>query len=225
LVKICFVGCSPDDCAFLDKQYLFFMLLLEQKEQQKLALKSHVLPVQVDVDVLQMLWKSCLVGCGPPGKHIALEAVGTVLDLPPPKPPGSAKPSQTPAEKTAAAAASDPKGATALQRLVQAAVWFLGENANYAASEYAWEPQSAAGQMLMMMEGEKMVMAAGVRNPILAAALSRLQRCAVASSWEVSVLVTWAFRLDDPSRKGQQRLHKIWLLSPFSSKTSIFASR
>jgi hypothetical protein len=164
-----------------------------------------------------MLWKSCLVGCGPPGKHIALEAVGTVLDLPPPKPPGSAKPSQTPAEKTAAAAASDPKGATALQRLVQAAVWFLGENANYAASEYAWEPQSAAGQMLMMMEGEKMVMAAGVRNPILAAALSRLQRCAVASSWEVRVLVTWAFLLDT-SEQERGNMCKMCLLSPLSVK-------
>ncbi|KAM2028629.1 hypothetical protein ACFX16_040232 [Malus domestica] len=70
-----------------------------------------------------------LVGAGPDGKHTALEAVTIVLHLPPPQ-PGSML-GITSVDRVSA---SDPKSALALQRLVQAAVWFLGENANYAAS-------------------------------------------------------------------------------------------
>ncbi|KAM1469324.1 hypothetical protein ACFX1Q_039971 [Malus domestica] len=43
-------------------------------------------PGKIDADVLQLLWKTCLVGAGPDGKHTALEAVTIVLDLPPPQP-------------------------------------------------------------------------------------------------------------------------------------------
>ena len=109
--------------------------------------------------------------------------------------------------------ASDPKSALALQRLVQAAVsklmsffyfsyrssfrflsfadhinwqvWFLEENANYAASEYAWESATPPGTALMMLDADKMVAAASSRNPTLAGALTRLQRCAFSGSWEV----------------------------------------
>ena len=64
-------------------------------------------------------------------------------------------------------------------------VWFLGENANYAASEYAWESATPPGTALMMLDADKMVAAASSRNPTLASALTRLQRCAFSGSWEV----------------------------------------
>lgn len=64
-------------------------------------------------------------------------------------------------------------------------VWFLGENANYAASEYAWESATSPSTALMMLDGDKMVAAASSRNPTLAGAVTRLQRCAIGGSWEV----------------------------------------
>lgn len=66
-------------------------------------------------------------------------------------------------------------------------VWFLGENANYAASEYAWESATPPGTALMMLDADKMVAAASSRNPTLAGALTRLQRCAFNGSWEVYI--------------------------------------
>ncbi|XP_048329676.2 uncharacterized protein LOC107417568 [Ziziphus jujuba] len=157
-------------------------------------------PGKIDADVLQLLWKTCLVGAGPEGKHTALEAVTIVLDLPPPQ-PGSMM-GLTSVDRVSA---SDPKSALALQRLVQAAVWFLGENANYAASEYAWESATPPGTALMMLDADKMVAAASSRNPTLAGALTRLQRCAFSGSWEVRIiaaqaLTTLAIRSGEPYR-------------------------
>lgn len=157
-------------------------------------------PGKIDADVLQLLWKTCLLGCGPSGKHTALEAVTVVLDLPPPQ-PASISVSQSSKRVSAA----DPKSALALQRLVQAAVWFLGENANYAASEYAWESVTPPGTALMMLDVDKMVAAASSRNPTLAGALTRLQRCAFSGSWEVRIvaaqaLITIAIRSGEPYR-------------------------
>ncbi|KAI3849319.1 hypothetical protein MKW92_002905 [Papaver armeniacum] len=157
-------------------------------------------PGKIDADVLQLLWKTCLVGAGPDGKHTALEAVTIVLDLPPPQ-PGSLS-GITSIDRVSA---SDPKSALALQRLVQAAVWFLGENANYAASEYAWESATPPGTALMMLDADKMVAAASSRNPTLAGALTRLQRCAFSGGWEVRIiaaqaLTTIAIRSGEPFR-------------------------
>ncbi|KAI3513565.1 hypothetical protein L1887_20901 [Cichorium endivia] len=157
-------------------------------------------PGKIDADVLQLLWKTCLVGAGPEGKHTALEAVTIVLDLPPPQ-PGSMS-GLTSIDRVSA---FDPKAALALQRLVQAAVWFLGENANYAASEYAWESRTPPGTALMMLDADKMVAAASSRNPTLANALTRLQRCAFIGSWEVRIiaaqaLTTMAIRSGEPYR-------------------------
>ncbi|XP_057540987.1 uncharacterized protein LOC130818794 isoform X2 [Amaranthus tricolor] len=157
-------------------------------------------PGKIDADVLQLLWKTCLVGAGPDGKHTALEAVTIVLDLPPPQPGSMA--GITSVDKVSA---SDPKSALALQRLVQAAVWFLGENANYAASEYAWESATPPGTALMMLDADKMVAAASSRNPTLASALTRLQRCAFNGSWEIRIvavqaLTTMAIRSGEPYR-------------------------
>ncbi|WOL02023.1 hypothetical protein Cni_G10742 [Canna indica] len=157
-------------------------------------------PGKIDADVLQLLWKTCLVGAGPDGKHTALEAVTIVLDLPPPQ-PGSMS-GFTSVDRVSA---SDPKSALALQRLVQAAVWFLGENANYAAAEYAWESATPPGTALMMLDADKMVAAASSRNPTLAGALTRLQRCAFSGSWEIRIvaahaLITIAIRSGEPYR-------------------------
>ncbi|KAL1568103.1 hypothetical protein AAHA92_03507 [Salvia divinorum] len=157
-------------------------------------------PGKIDADVLQLLWKTCLVGAGPDGKHTALEAVTIVLDLPPPQPDSVSGP--TSIDRVSA---SDPKSALALQRLVQAAVWFLGENANYAASEYAWESATPPGTALMMLDADKMVAAASSRNPTLAGALTRLQRCAFSGSWEIRIvaaqaLTTMAIRSGEPYR-------------------------
>ncbi|KAK1298878.1 hypothetical protein QJS10_CPB14g00813 [Acorus calamus] len=157
-------------------------------------------PGKIDADVLQLLWKTCLVGAGPGGKHTALEAVTIVLDLPPPQP--GAMYGLTSVDRVSA---SDPKAALALQRLVQAAVWFLGENANYAATEYAWESATPPGTALMMLDADKMVAAASSRNPTLAGALTRLQRCAFSGSWEVRIvavqaLTTMAIRSGEPFR-------------------------
>ncbi|KAL1190473.1 hypothetical protein V5N11_020647 [Cardamine amara subsp. amara] len=157
-------------------------------------------PGKIDADVLQLLWKTCLVGAGPDGKHTALEAVTIVLDLPPPQPGSMA--GMTSIDRVSA---SDPKSALALQKLVQAAVWFLGENANYAASEYAWESATPPGTALMMLDADKMVAAASSRNPTLAGALTRLQRCAFSGSWEVRIvaiqaLTTIAIRSGEPFR-------------------------
>ncbi|XP_024525120.1 uncharacterized protein LOC9633241 [Selaginella moellendorffii] len=157
-------------------------------------------PGKIDADVLQLLWKTCLVGCGPTGKHTALEAVTIVLDLPPPAP--VVMKSSSLLDRISA---FDPKAATALLRLVQAAVWFLGENANYAAAEYAWESKTPPGTALMMLDGDKMVAAASSRNPTLAGALTRLQRCASSGSWEVRIvaaqaLITIAIRSGEPYR-------------------------
>ncbi|KAB1212014.1 hypothetical protein CJ030_MR5G025398 [Morella rubra] len=144
--------------------------------------------------------ETCLVGAGPDGKHTALEAVTIVLDLPPPQ-PGS----MSGLTSVDSVSASDPKSALALQRLVQAAVWFLGENANYAASEYAWESATPPGTALMMLDADKMVAAASSRNPTLAGALTRLQRCAFSGSWEIRItaaqaLTTIAIRSGEPFR-------------------------
>ncbi|KAG5564843.1 hypothetical protein RHGRI_000890 [Rhododendron griersonianum] len=84
-------------------------------------------------------------------------------------------------------------------------VWFLGENANYAASEYAWESATPPGTALMMLDADKMVAAASSRNPTLAGALTRLQRCAFSGSWEVRIiaaqaLTTMAIRSGEPYR-------------------------
>ncbi|KAJ8753244.1 hypothetical protein K2173_017858 [Erythroxylum novogranatense] len=144
-------------------------------------------PGKIDADVLQLLWKTCLVGAGPGGKHTALEAVTIVLDLPPPQPW-----SMSGLTSVDRVSASDPKAALALQKLVQAAVWFLGENANYAASEYAWESATPPGTALMMLDTDKMVAAASSRNPTLASALTRLQRCAFSGSWEVRIIAAQA---------------------------------
>ncbi|XP_022926171.1 uncharacterized protein LOC111433357 isoform X1 [Cucurbita moschata] len=157
-------------------------------------------PGKIDADVLQLLWKTCLIGAGSDWKHTALEAVTLVLDLPPPQ-PGS----MTSITSVDRVSASDPKSALALQRLVQAAVWFLGENANYAASEYAWESATPPGTALMMLDADKMVAAAGSRNPTLAGALTRLQRSAFSGSWEVRLiaaqaLTTVAIRSGEPYR-------------------------
>ncbi|KAG1365847.1 hypothetical protein COCNU_12G008470 [Cocos nucifera] len=157
-------------------------------------------PGKIDADVLQLLWKTCLVGAGPDGKHTALEAVTIVLDLPPPQPESTS--GLTSVDRVSAA---DPKSGLALQRLVQAAVWFLGENANYAASEYAWESATPPGTALMMLDVDKMVAAASSRNPTLAGALTRLQRCAFSGSWEVRIvavqaLITMAIRSGEPYR-------------------------
>ncbi|KAJ7571646.1 hypothetical protein O6H91_01G170400 [Diphasiastrum complanatum] len=157
-------------------------------------------PGKIDSDVLQLLWKTCLIGCGPSGKHTALEAVTVVLDLPPPAPDALEVSVLKDHSST-----SDPKAAVALQRLTQAAVWFLGENANYAAAEYAWESKTPPGTALMMLDGDKMVAAASSRNPTLAGALTRLQRCAFSGSWEVRIvaaqaLITIAIRSGEPYR-------------------------
>ncbi|KAK4755582.1 hypothetical protein SAY87_009339 [Trapa incisa] len=157
-------------------------------------------PGKIDADVLQLLWKTCLVGAGSDGKHTALEAVTVVLDLPPPQ-PGT----MSGLTSVDIVSASDPKSALALQRLVQAAVWFLGENANYAASEYAWESATPPGTALMMLDADKMVAAASSRNPTLAGALTRLQRCAFSGSWEIRIvaaqaLATMAIRSGEPFR-------------------------
>ncbi|KAL5580720.1 hypothetical protein UlMin_013162, partial [Ulmus minor] len=122
---------------------------------------------------------TCLVGAGPDGKHTALEAVTIILDLPRPQ-PGSML-GLTSVDRVSA---SDPKSALALHRLVQAAVWFIGENANYAASEYPWESATPPGTALMILDADKMVAAASSRNPPLAGALTRLQRCAFSGSCE-----------------------------------------
>ncbi|KAG2668107.1 hypothetical protein I3760_15G144300 [Carya illinoinensis] len=127
-------------------------------------------------------------------------AVTIVLDLPPPQ-PGS----MLGLTSVDSVSASDPKSALALQRLVQAAVWFLGENANYAASEYAWESATPPGTALMMLDADKMVAAASSRNPTLAGALTRLQRCAFSGSWEIRIiaaqaLTTMAIRSGEPFR-------------------------
>ncbi|KAI3782318.1 hypothetical protein L2E82_12360 [Cichorium intybus] len=157
-------------------------------------------PGKIDADVLQLLWKTCLVGAGPKGKHTALEAVTVVLDLPPPQ-PGSMS-GLTSIDRVSA---FDSKSALALQRLVQAAVWFVGENANYAASEYAWESTTPPGTAIMMLDSDKMVAAANSRNPTLASALTRIQRCAISGSWEVRIiaaqaLATLAIRSGEPYR-------------------------
>ncbi|KAL4271490.1 hypothetical protein GQ457_13G027150 [Hibiscus cannabinus] len=124
-------------------------------------------PGKIDADVLQLLWKTCLVGAGPDGKHTALEAVTIVLDLPPPQ-PGSMS-GFTSVDRVSA---SDPKSALALQRLVQAAVWFLGENANYAASEYAWESAMPPGTALMMLDADKWLLLPAPVRIIAAQALT-----------------------------------------------------
>ncbi|CAA0842172.1 SH3 domain-containing protein [Striga hermonthica] len=46
-------------------------------------------------------------------------------------------------------------------------VWFLGENANYAASDYVWESVTRPGTALMILDTDKMVLAASSRNPTL----------------------------------------------------------
>ncbi|CAM6094529.1 unnamed protein product [Calypogeia fissa] len=156
-----------------------------------------MVPGKIDSDVLQLLWKTCLIGSGAEGKHRALEAVTIVLDLPPPPPSAMAGYGRS--------SATDPKSALALQRLIQAAVWFLGENANYAASEYAWDTSTPPAAGLLMLDSDKMVAAANSRNPTLAGALTRLQRCAFSGSWEVRIvaaqaLITIAIRSGEPYR-------------------------
>uniref|UniRef100_A0A0A9CJG4 Uncharacterized protein n=1 Tax=Arundo donax TaxID=35708 RepID=A0A0A9CJG4_ARUDO len=57
----------------------------------------------------------------------------------------------------------------------------------------------------MMLDADKMVAAASSRNPTLASALTRLQRCAFSGSWEIRItavqaLTTIAIRSGEPYR-------------------------
>lgn len=47
----------------------------------------------------------------------------------------------------------------------------------------------------MMLDGEKMVAAASSRNPTLAGAVTRLQRCAISGSWEVIMCTIMYFHV------------------------------
>lgn len=47
----------------------------------------------------------------------------------------------------------------------------------------------------MMLDADKMVAAASSRNPTLAGALTRLQRCAFSGSWEVCILYLSFFHI------------------------------
>ncbi|OMO49478.1 hypothetical protein COLO4_38524 [Corchorus olitorius] len=116
------------------------------------------------INCLLMVGKLALRG------NTALEAVTIVLDIPPPQ-PGSML-GFTSVDRVSA---SDPN----------CQVWFLRENVNYAASEYAWESATPPGTALIMLDADKMVIVASSRNPTLAGALTRLQRCAFSGSWEV----------------------------------------
>ncbi|KAL3622785.1 hypothetical protein CASFOL_033393 [Castilleja foliolosa] len=150
-------------------------------------------PGKIDADVLQLLWKTCLVGAGPDGKHTALEAVTIVLDLPPPQ-PGSIL-GLTSIDWVSA---FDPMSALALQRLVQAAFLVPRRKCNYAASEYAWESATPPGTALMMLDADKMVAAASSRNPTLAGAPVAAGRCIRIIA--AQALTTMAIRSGEPYR-------------------------
>ncbi|CAI9287536.1 unnamed protein product [Lactuca saligna] len=75
----------------------------------------------------------------------------------------------------------DPKSTLALQRLVQET-----------------ESRIPPGTTLMMLDADKMVAVASSRNPTLANALTRLQRCALIGSWEA--LTTMAIISGEPYR-------------------------
>lgn len=73
------------------------------------------------------------------------------------------------------------------------AVWWLGENANFGAGEYAWQPAPLPPALLMALQDadsasqERLVEAAATMNPVMAMLLARLQRLLVSGSWEIRV--------------------------------------
>lgn len=69
--------------------------------------------------------------------------------------------------------------------------WWLGENANFGANEFAWSPRLPPPDMiegLTTAEGmsqDQLALAAVSSNPVLSMILTHLQRTMLAGSWEV----------------------------------------
>lgn len=75
----------------------------------------------------------------------------------------------------------------------RSAAWWLGENANFGAGEYAWAPRPLTPELVQQLEAAdgcsqaQMAAAAVAMNPVLSVLIARLQRVMVTGLWEVRV--------------------------------------
>lgn len=73
----------------------------------------------------------------------------------------------------------------------RSAAWWLGENANFGAGEYAWSPRPLTPELVQQLAAAdgcsqaQMAAAAVAMNPVLALLIARLQRVMVTGLWEV----------------------------------------
>jgi hypothetical protein len=73
----------------------------------------------------------------------------------------------------------------------RASAWWLGENINFAANEFAWQQRLPPGALVSALmkadttEAGQLAAAAAAANPLLAMALARLQRALLGGCWEV----------------------------------------
>lgn len=75
----------------------------------------------------------------------------------------------------------------------RSAAWWLGENANFGAGEYAWQPRPLSPHLIAQLEeadgcSQQQLAAAAVEaNPMLALLIARLQRVMMTGLWEVRI--------------------------------------
>lgn len=73
----------------------------------------------------------------------------------------------------------------------RSAAWWLGENGNFGAGEYAWMPRPLTAELVAQLAAAdscsqaQMAAAAVAMNPVLALIIARLQRVMVTGLWEV----------------------------------------
>lgn len=75
----------------------------------------------------------------------------------------------------------------------RSAAWWLGENANFGAGEYAWTPRPLTPELVQQLAAAdgcsqaQMAAAAVSMNPVLSLLIARLQRVMVTGLWEVRI--------------------------------------
>uniref|UniRef100_A0A383W189 SH3 domain-containing protein n=1 Tax=Tetradesmus obliquus TaxID=3088 RepID=A0A383W189_TETOB len=149
-------------------------------------------PSRVRQEQLHAMWDVCLRANNPSVKLAGLQAALAIMAAPTPAiaaPPSAAAP-----EVKALAS----KEEAAMVALARSAAWWLGENANFGTSEYAWAPKPLPQQLVTQLEAadgadqQQLAAAAMALNPVLCLLIARLQRVLVAGLWEVRLAAAQA---------------------------------
>ncbi|GBF93132.1 hypothetical protein Rsub_05861 [Raphidocelis subcapitata] len=156
------------------------------------AAVARACPSRVKHEQLHQMWDTCLRASVP---EVKLAAVRAALALASAPAPAIASPPSAAAPEVKVLAAREE---AAYWALVRSAVWWLGENANFATNEFAWRPRGAPAPLAEALETadgvpqELLAAAAVAVNPLLSLILTHLQRAMLAGSWEVRMAAAQA---------------------------------